>query len=157
MAGFRALLSAQGFGDAATYMQSGNAVSPADGTPDGLSGRIREGRAAQFGFRPDVIALPLDGALAANPVPEADDAPNPLHLFFLRRPDTLDIAPLQGGAPRRTSGWQNGGAVLYLHTPSGFGRSKLAEKLARHFSSGPKTGRNLRSCRKIAELARGIG
>tara|TARA_Y100000815_G_scaffold168850_1_gene153239 strand:+ start:4704 stop:5243 length:540 start_codon:yes stop_codon:yes gene_type:complete len=159
MADFRALLSAQGFGDVATYIQSGNAVFLAEGTPDALSGIIRDGIAARFGFRPDVIVLPLDaldGALAANPFPEADDAPNQLHLFFLGRPDTLDTAPLQGAATAGERLAQRG-AVLYLHTPNGFGRSKLAEKLARHFSGVPMTGRNLRSCRKIAELARGIG
>ncbi|WP_238370184.1 hypothetical protein [Heliomarina baculiformis] len=42
--------------------------------------------------------------------------------------------------------------IAYFYTPDGFGRSKLAAKMERALGS-TATGRNLRTCRKIANLS----
>jgi uncharacterized protein (DUF1697 family) len=47
------------------------------------------------------------------------------------------------------------GQVFYFHTPNGMGRSKLGGSLGR-FIKTPITGRNLRSCNKIIDLAAAI-
>ncbi|MHC0053298.1 DUF1697 domain-containing protein [Actibacterium sp. D379-3] len=155
----RALLTAQGFGDVASYIQSGNLVFTAgDTTAGALAARIGAVVEAGFGFRPQVVVLhaaALEHALTNAPFPEAD--PARLHLLFLDPPMPLDLSPFTAVAAPGKRLEQHGG-VLYLQTPNGFGRSKLAQRLLSQPAKGvTTTARNLRSCRQIAELARAVG
>lgn len=49
--------------------------------------------------------------------------------------------------------FQLGDGVLYLYTPRGFGRSKLAERLDRVLRADIVTARNLASCRALQKMA----
>lgn len=155
MADFRNLLSGLGFTNVATYIQSGNAVFQAAGRASDIGKRIETAVSERFGFHSDTFVLSLDRldkALAANPFPLAADDPKTLHLFFLEQPNQ----DLDGGAmralllPGQDFALSNG--VFYLYSPDGLSKCPLADKLGR-FLSGSMTGRNLRSCLKIAELA----
>jgi len=159
MAGFRALLAGLGFQDVATHIQSGNAVFAAPGQAADIAGLIRTAINHRFGFDCEVMVLglcDLRDALADNPFVRAADDPKTLHLFFLAGPvAALDDAALQTAATKGEQ-YHLDGQVLYLHTPNGIGRSDLAAKLTR-LVGVPMTGRNLRSCQKILELAQGVG
>ena len=154
MPALKAALDGLGCADAATYIQSGNAVFRADRDRAGLAEAIGEAIEAGHGFRPAVFLLTaaeLEAALAANPWPEAEADAKPMHLFFhdgSATPDTvaLDALLVPGEAWRLTPG------VLYFRAPAGIGQSKFVEKLPRHFKAG-MTARNLNTCRKLAEMA----
>lgn len=151
------LLEDLGARDVRTYIQSGNAVFRI-GEPDAglLSDGIQAEVGKRHGFEPRVLVLDLDAlqrAAASNPFPEAESEPKTLHLFFLAEPPEdpdLDALEAVRGDSERFS---LGNGVFYLHTPDGFGRSKLAER-AERLLGVPATGRNWRTVHKVLDLAR---
>lgn len=156
----RELLGELGFEDARTYIQSGNCVFRAEGMDaaaiaESLSGAI--GR--QFGFRPAVLVLKreeLDAALAGNPFSSDAIDPKTVHLFFLAEPVKLTNRQAMRALLTDADNFALIGNIFYLHTPGGFGRCKLADRLGK-FLPVEMTARNLRSVRKIAELAQAPG
>lgn len=155
MAEFRVALADLGFQDAATYIQSGNAVFRAKGTALQIAKQIGNKIQATFGFEVDVMVLPrrdMQRAVSENPFPQAEAVPTALHLFFgVTGGDGPDLKALKNAA---TSGeeFRMAGGVFYFYTPNGMGRSDLGGKLGRFFKT-PITGRNLRSCHRIIALA----
>jgi uncharacterized protein (DUF1697 family) len=151
------ILEQLGLRDVRTYIQTGNAVFRA--------GRVRPAQLAQqitaavedrHGFAPRTMLMTLDelnAAIAANPFPEAEAAPGYLHLTFLEAaPPTPDLALLDGlraGGER----FALDGKVFYLHTPEGYGRSKLAARVEKALGV-QGTARNWRSVTNIRVLAR---
>ncbi len=155
MAEFRETLARLGLGGIATHIQSGNAVFRAAGKPADLASQISEAIMRDFGFQTDVLVL-SESALAAaiknNPFPDAENDPANLYLHFAfdaidpDEPKALSALATQGERFRVL------GRVLYLHAPGGVGRSNLAARLTRLITT-PMSARNLRSCRKILDLA----
>lgn len=151
-----ALLERVGARNIKTYIQSGNAVfqSHAKKVPQ-LSARVTNAIQKHYGFSPHVLILgpeAIESAIAQNPFPEAEEDPTRLHLGFLAAtPKRIDMPKLD--ALRKPSErFHLGDHVIYLHTPDGFGKSKLpagAEKLL----GVPVTYRNWRTVCKIRELA----
>jgi uncharacterized protein (DUF1697 family) len=89
--------------------------------------------------------------MAANPFPEAEDAPGTLHLYFLAEPAAeVDLDALAEVATD-TERFHLGERVLYLHTPDGFGRSKLAGKVE-SILGVPATARNWRTVVRLWEM-----
>jgi uncharacterized protein (DUF1697 family) len=155
MKDLRELLEMARFRDVQTYIQSGNCVLSADADdPAAISQTVSGAIEAARGFRPKAIAIKpdyLETALAENPFP--DDNPKAVHIFFMNEePSSADVDGMRALAQPEED-FKLNGRVLYLYTPNGFGRSKLAEKLDRHIKA-EKTGRNLNSVREIAALAR---
>jgi uncharacterized protein (DUF1697 family) len=155
MAEWRALLEARGLTGVATYIQSGNAVFDAKEAPGVLAAQITADIETRFGFATGcciLTAADLDTVLAANPFPEAQGAPKTLHLVFLRGAATLDEAAAEALC---TAGerFHMGQGVFYLHTPNGYGRSRLAERLERVLKADLLTARNLTSCLKLQDMA----
>ena len=155
MAALRELLAEVGFENVRTYIQSGNIVldSP-DGDRDSVARLIRDVIEGRFGFAPHTFVLDVDAfdaAIAANPFPEGEQDPKAVHFFFLAEPDPA--ADLDGLRELATQGEEFvlTERILYLHTPNGFGRSKLAERLHR-FIGAETTARNYRSVRAIRAL-----
>lgn len=153
MAAFRDLLSGLGLGSVRTYIQSGNAVFESDGDIRALETVIRDAVAARFGFAPETFVLTaaeLVDALSEHPFASAD--PRRVHVFFLRETPEPDVAALRGLA-LPGDGWHVGPRRFTLHTPLGFGTSKLAERLPR-LLPGPMTARNLRTVAELDRMAR---
>ncbi len=154
---FAALLETLGLTDIKTYIQSGNAVfrgpkGPAPKLANAIASAIED----TFDFRPHVIAVSKDDlakAIAANPFPEGDDEDGrSLHLFFLdQSPKTIDTGALDS-VKLPSEGWKTDGPFFYLHTPDGFGNSKLATK-AEKCLGVPATARNWRTVRELLKLA----
>lgn len=158
MADFRAMLGDLGLASVATYIQSGTAVFSSDQPEAALIDMIGEGIESNFGFRPSIILRTLaqfQAALTGNPYTQADADPKTLHLFFLSEPmrdfDSLGLREFATNGEE----FSLTDEVFYLYTPNGFGNSKTANKMDRFFKVRI-TGRNLRSCNKIAELAAAI-
>ena len=156
MAALRELLAEVGLENVRTYIQSGNIVLDSlDGDRDSVARSVQGAIEERFGFAPHTFVLDVDAfdaAIAANPFSQGDEDPKAVHFFFLAEPDPT--ADLDGLRELATQGEEFvlTEAVLYLHTPSGFGRSKLVERLHR-FIGGELTARNLRSVRAIRALA----
>lgn len=154
MAELRTFLSAAGFTDVQTYIQSGNVVFSAEQMPDELAELIAGEIERAFGFRPQVMVLTaeaLQAALAANPYPQAADDPKTLHLYFLKQPATeADVTGMEA-LKADSEAFTLTDQALYLYAPYGIGRSKLAEK-AERLLGVPATARNLRTVMKLAEM-----
>jgi uncharacterized protein (DUF1697 family) len=151
-----ALMQEAGCRDVQTYIQSGNAVlrsSISDASR--LALRVRATVSAGCGFEPRVLLLGRDElrkAMAANPFPEATANPKSLHLFFLaERPKDPDLEALRG-VQAKSESFLLRGKVFYLHTPEGFGRSKVAERVERSLGV-PATARNWRTVSAVLEMS----
>ena len=156
MAALRELLAEVGFENVRTYIQSGNIVldSP-DGDRDSLARSVRGAIEERFGFAPHTFVLDVDAfdaAIAANPFAGDGQDPKAVHFFFLAEPDPS--ADLDGLRALATQGEEFvlTATVFFLHTPNGFGRSRLVERLHR-FIGTETTARNHRSVRAIRALA----
>jgi uncharacterized protein (DUF1697 family) len=133
MADLRAVVSSLGHTDVSTYIQSGNVVFTAADSPS-LAADLERGISDSLGVSPSVVVLARDElahVVRDNPYP---DEPNPraVHAVFLTEPptpataDALANALKRAGATGSSDTAQLIGRTIYLHTPDGFGRSKLA-------------------------------
>jgi len=150
-------LEAMGLSAVKTYIQSGNVVlrcpaARAAKLDREIAATIRE----KFGFEPAVMlisAKELVKAKKVNPFPEADNEMEgrTLHFFFLASaPKTIDKERLEA-VRRQSERWQIKGSVFYLHTPEGFGDSKLATQVEKILGV-QATARNLRTVNALLEM-----
>jgi uncharacterized protein (DUF1697 family) len=154
-----ALLEKCGCADARTYIQSGNvAFRSSVKSPDALATRIGKAVFAAHKHEPRVLILSqkeLKQAAAANPYEQADENPKSVHLFFLddvpKKPDLEKLEALRANGEEFTLK----GKVFYLHTPAGFGTSKLAARAEKALGVGA-TARNWRTCQTLIALAEEI-
>lgn len=155
---FRQMLVELGLAHVQTHIQSGNVVFADNGIKN-LDALIAVGMRDRFGFAPKMFFLSLAGfeaVLAANPYSEAARADGALvHIFFLDGPFAAeDVKSLTALAARDEAVTFTKSAV-YLHAPSGIGRSNLATKLAATQKLAV-TARNANSAAAIAALAHTI-
>jgi uncharacterized protein (DUF1697 family) len=156
MKSLAAILEKDGFTHVRTYIQSGNVVlQSAQGTASSIGERIGAPIRDAHGFQPKVLVLSaqeLRKAARENPFPVDDAQGKSVHLFFL---DAVpEKADLQGLAQFKVGNeaFALKGKVFYLHTPEGFGTSKLVQKIGR-FIDGDMTARNWNTVRKLIELS----
>jgi uncharacterized protein (DUF1697 family) len=152
MAEFREVLSGMRLGKVRTYIQSGNAVFESDLAAPVLEEMIRDAVAAHFGFAPATFVRTVEeigDALTDHPFSGAD--PKLVHVAFLRETPVPDVAALRALA-QPGDGWHIGPRRFTLHTPGGFGTSKLAERLPRVLPA-PMTARNLRTIAALHQMA----
>jgi uncharacterized protein (DUF1697 family) len=125
----KVVLEKNGCTDVRTYIQSGNVILTSASEAAQLAKRLTAAVSKSHGFAPRVLLLTrteLERAAAANPFPGAADNPKSVHLFFLdeapAKPDLKSLEALK----TKTEAFALKGKVFYLHTPDGFGTSKLA-------------------------------
>ena len=154
MPDLRTLLTALGYADVATYLQSGNAVFTADEPrAEAVAARIEEGLTADLGLTTEVIlrtAERLRRVVEDNPLPVGD--PTKLSVWFLQAappPGWLDGLDLAAFAPEEM---RAGEPDLYLGLPNGTGRAKLPVALGRRLKV-PATMRNWRTVTNLLSLA----
>ena len=121
-----------------------------------LARRISETIAAKRGFEPRVLLVDfpeLERVIASNPFIEAESEPKSLHVGFLEsEPKDADLQALDRLRTGRER-FEIVGSAFYLHTPDGFGTSKLAAQ-AEKLLGVPMTARNWRTVLKVRDLAR---
>jgi len=157
MKALQGLLEQNGCREVRTYIQSGNVVfRSAHARASAVERKLGALVAASHGFQPRVLALGLEDleqAAAGNPFPRAAEAPTTVHLFFLAEvppaPDLEGLAALATATER----FELKGRVFYLHTPDGFGPSKLAAR-AERLLGVHATARNWRTVTTLVELAK---
>ncbi len=151
----RSALTEAGFENVATYINSGNAVLTSDRAAGDILAEIAEVCDRRFGFRKDIHARTREEwaeLIARNPFPHAMPTPTALHAAVLERdPDPARVEALlalaDGGERIAVAG-----RVAYLHTPGGFGISRLAARFDKGLGV-PNTARNWNTVRKLMELA----
>jgi uncharacterized protein (DUF1697 family) len=155
MADLRSMLEELGFERVSTYLQSGNAVFRGGRGLAGRSAAIEQEFSRRFGFVSRVMVHDtawLKRVVAENPYAEAAGDPKKLHAYALERsPDPGEVARLAG----KNSGSERfhvSDDVLYLFTPDGYGRSKLAAALPKTLGIAC-TARNWRTVLKLLSMA----
>ncbi len=155
MKDLKAIVEKEGCCDVQTYIQSGNVVfRSAASDAARLAKRFSTAVSKRYGFEPRVLLLSreeLERAAKANPFPEAVENPKSVHLFFLAEPPK---APNLEGIEKirlESERCQLKGRVFYVHTPDGFGTSKLATRVEQLLGV-PATARNWRTVTTLLEM-----
>lgn len=153
MSDFRAVLESLGHTDVSTYLQSGNAVvTSTRRSAAKVEREIEAALADQLDVHTDVLVRSgpqLAQVVAANPFPDATDAPKLLHVAFLAKmPTSAQQRALleQDFAPERLA---FGDRVTYVHYANGSQGSKLAAALVR--MKGIATSRNWNTVLALAD------
>jgi uncharacterized protein (DUF1697 family) len=151
----REKLTTAGFENVATYINSGNAIVRSQLGRKKVISTIAELCLSEFAFDKAIFAPTLGewhDLIENNPFPEAaTQAPTTIHAALLEsRPEAQDLERLRAHAEAGEELEVIGG-VAYLHTPHGFGRSKLAEKFDKWIGV-TNTARNWNTVLKLAEL-----
>ena len=143
----KSICAGLGWTDVRTYIASGNVVFQADGGAEALAASLHG-------------ALPFDVPVAVLPASEMKArlshcpiVPNEgklLHAFFcMDAPDVdQDVIALY----RTDEEVVVKGHTVWLHTPSGFSTSKLAERFDRVITGTTYTARNVNTVRKLVEM-----
>lgn len=139
-----------------TYIQSGNVVfDTSSKNVTSLTKSIVAKIADEHGFAPRLLLISpdeLQQAIDANPFPHAAANPKSLHFFFLEKPPANPNIKAIESAKAATESYFLTDLVFYLHTPDGFGRSKLASTAEKHLGVAA-TARNSRTVEKLMALA----
>lgn len=155
MAELKLNLEALSFRNVRTYIQSGNVIFESPSKPaSALSKQITKMVAEKHQMSPQLMLLEpreLLAAIESNPFGRATKDPATLHFFFLAAaPLPSKIAKLNE-IKTPTESFKLVGKVLYLHTPDGFARSKLAASVERRLGVAA-TARNYRTVDKLRSM-----
>lgn len=156
MAALRTCISDTGLANVRTYIQSGNVVFESK-TNDkkALAESVRDAMGRTFDLEPAVLVLAapeLSDVVAACPYLSEPVEDNFVHLALLDGDPAANAVEAATELATTTEQFALLGRVFYLLAPHGIGRSKLAARIEKVVGAGA-TSRNLRSCRKILELA----
>jgi len=152
----REALTGAGLENVATYINSGNAVLRSHLPREKVIASVAEICKSHFGFTKAILAATLEewsALISNNPFPQAVATPTCLHAAVLaEKPAEEAVSRLRGFAAEG-GGIEVVGNVAYLHTPAGFGRSKLAEKFDKGIGV-VNSARNWNTVLKLMELVR---
>jgi uncharacterized protein (DUF1697 family) len=153
----REKLTAAGFENVATYINSGNAIVRSRLSRKQVIASVAEVCRTQFNFDKAIFAPTLaewDNVIVRNPFAKAAaKAPTTVHAALLERaPKAEDVERIRGFAVKGEAIKVVEG-VAYVHTPHGFGKCKMAEKFDQWIGVA-NTARNWNTVLKLAELGR---
>jgi uncharacterized protein (DUF1697 family) len=150
----RKVLGDAGFANVATYIQSGNVVLTSDKAGRAVTETVERVFTPAFGFssRPTVRSLQeWQLLIRENPFADTAEAGNRVHAVLVdEQPSVAAVEALKALAA--TEEMVLGKDVLYLHTPDGFGRSKVAAALDKVLKV-PLTARNWNTVLKLQQMA----
>jgi uncharacterized protein (DUF1697 family) len=151
----RAKLAAAGFENVATYINSGNAIVRSPLARKQVIAAVAELCRKHFAFEKAIFAPTLaewDDLIARNPFAgAAAKAPTTVHAALLERaPKIEDVLRIRACAVAGEE-FKVDERVAYLHTPHGFGPSRMREKFDQWIGV-TYTARNWNTVLKLAEL-----
>jgi uncharacterized protein (DUF1697 family) len=153
MEALRKALTDAGFGNVATYIQSGNVVLTSDLEPNAITKMVESAFDTAFGFssRPTVRSLAeWQHVVEANPFDGVFEEGRRLHAVLLdAEPAPDSVEALRALVTSEDIELRDG--VLYLHTPDGFGRSEVAKSLDKLLKV-PLTARNWNTVLKLQQM-----
>jgi uncharacterized protein (DUF1697 family) len=156
MIDLRALHESLGHKFVETYLQSGNVVFSAIGSPDSIATKLSTAFQKKFGFTPAILirtASQWARFVAGNPYKKFSDAdPTKVHAAICQgEPSALRLEELLKKVGKREQFVIKAG-VIYLHAPDGFGTSKFASTMERA-AGVPITFRNWRTMQSLHGIA----
>ncbi|MGH6674480.1 MAG: DUF1697 domain-containing protein [Xanthobacteraceae bacterium] len=146
MDALQSMCSAAGFARVETYIASGNVIFDSDAAEPKVKTELEARLLAHAGKPVGVVvrtAAEMAAVLKANPFPEAK--PNHSYAIFLDRPPLRDA--LQHAVGQSNEEMRLGKREIYVHYPSGMGRSKLTLPAAK-----AGTARNMNTIAKLAAI-----
>jgi len=151
----REMLGHLGFENVATYIQSGNVVLSSAKPAAEVTMAIESAFPQAFGFssRPTIRSLDeWQRVIDEDPFAKVRSEGNRMHAVFLdEQPSENAVDQLKALAGTEEMVLAEG--VLYLYTPDGFGKSKVAESLDKVLKV-PLTARNWNTVLRLAEMAK---
>lgn len=152
----REKLAEAGFENIATYINSGNAILRTGLNPGKILTVIAELCRTAFAFDKAIFAATREEwqvIIADNPFADvAASAPTTVHAALLEKKPTKENVDRIRALAVEGEDMQVIGRAAYLHTPHGFGRSKMAEKFDAWIGV-PNTARNWNTVVKLSALA----
>jgi uncharacterized protein (DUF1697 family) len=155
MADLRELLTAEGYGNVRTLLQSGNVVLDTDRSATALTGALEAALERRFGFPVDVLVRSRDellGVLAADPLGEVADDGAKYQVVFLAGPADRTLRAALDSDDAGDDRYVLGDRELYLWCPNGIQGSPLMAALGKLRGGPPATTRNWNTVRKLAAL-----
>jgi uncharacterized protein (DUF1697 family) len=151
----RDALSAAGFDDVRTYVQSGNVVFSSDADPGELEREIERLIAERFGLEVDVVVRTsgeLADVVARNPLADVAVEPKRYQVTFLTEPlgpgEVERLSALAAGSERFVAD----GREVYAWHPDGVARSKLWARLGSKGLGVKATSRNWATVTTLLEM-----
>lgn len=152
----RELWSELGLKNVTTYVQSGNVVFDAEGSPSSWSSAIELRLAGETRLPAAVFVrtVPeLKNIIARNPfLKEEGIDPSKLHVTFLAsaagQGALKKLSAVNAGADR----FRLSGKEVYLYCPNGYGRTKLSNNALERVLSVRATTRNWNTVNKLYEI-----
>lgn len=147
-----------GYGDAETYIQSGNIVFTChDGVIDDVSSGIRKAILSEFNLNIAVITRTLGEMKKIIPVNpflgEPNFDPSKMAVLFLElkplEEQILKVADIDYPPDK----FQINGSEIYIYCPNGFGKTKLYTNFFEAKMKVTGTARNWRTVNKLIEMA----
>lgn len=154
MAEFRELLAELGAREVRTYIASGNAVLELDGPVDAFERAVEVAVKERYGFFREVMTRTpedLRAALAAHPFEVEDERYSYISLLS-GEPSAEGIAAASG-VRAGDDQWQVIGRELHLRYANGAGKAELSQEALSKRLGVAATARNLRTIRKLIDLA----
>ncbi len=156
MADLRELCAGLGLADARTYIQSGNVVFSAPAATAKLEASLEAGINERFGLQVPVMvrtAAAWKRALESCPLPDAA-ANDPARLYVLtaKQPIAKNAAEQLAGKARDDEVVRFAGGCLWIHYPSGSGKSKLTPALLDRLAGSPVTARNWKTATALLRM-----
>ncbi|MET9350049.1 DUF1697 domain-containing protein [Streptomyces termitum] len=162
MAELRELLEGLGHTGVRTYLQSGNAVFTAAGGSgeEEIAAVIEDAVEERFGFRVDCLVRDhayLAAVADACPFPADELEGKQLHAVYCSGAVTAERFAAVDAAGLAPEAFALGDRVIYLHTPDGLGRSRLADAVLKpSLTRGlVTTARNWNTVRALIDLTAG--
>jgi uncharacterized protein (DUF1697 family) len=157
MSELRPALAASGLEHVTTYLQSGNVIFRSSNGARQLADDIEQEIARVFGANVAVFLrnpAELERIAAHNPLLGDEAEPTKLHVVFLDAEPTAKAAAELDPNRSPPDRFSVSGREIYLHLPSGAGRSKLTIDYFERQLAVRATARNWRTLTKLIELAR---
>jgi uncharacterized protein (DUF1697 family) len=151
-------LTAAGFKQVATYINSGNAVLATELGEKATTEKIAAICGEKFGFDKDIMLVARAAwkrLVENNPFPESVDVPTSVHAFALGAEPALQAVEALKARAAEHERVVVTGKVLYFHAPKGFGTSKLPPVIDRTLGV-VSTARNWRTVLALMEMADAI-
>jgi uncharacterized protein (DUF1697 family) len=155
VAPLRAALTAAGFENVTTYINSGNAVLRSHLPREKVIAAVAKICGEKFGFAKAIYAPTLaewETVIANNPFPDFKEGKHIHAVVLAGSPPAGAVDALREYAVEGEAIVIVGG-VAYLHMPFGLGTSKLGEKFDKGIGV-PNTARNWNTVLKLRELAK---
>jgi uncharacterized protein (DUF1697 family) len=159
MTDLRVLFEELGYADVATYVQSGNVLFKSrGGNAAQLTGAIEKRISRDLGLDIRIVLrskAQLARVAAGNPFADRESEPTRLHVTFLADTPARGRVRALADNDFKPDEFLLKGKQIYLHTPQGYGRSKLSGGYFEKQLGVVATTRNWRTVTKLDELASG--